>query len=257
MYLYFNKKGILTTVIPHGDVVRQGNDLHLTFCVDTDFFADKTPNSELSWTMNVKVRQPGKRDYNGPFLPHNRETAKFKKTLDSEITYDLQNDTYYYMFLFTIDSSLSTSIPGNIELFVSLHSVELDGNNQVISENHEYEGKVDLFVEKVLGYGKTTTAITATQYEYLLKQINALQIGNQQIINMINGTDVDLDPFIKRYDSLYEFPAFGDLKTIYIANNTSSVYIWTGIGGGYKNICNFEDIETIDGGDAHGRKNNE
>ena len=256
MYLYFNKRGILTTKISHGDQVRQGNDLKLVFCLDTDFFDDKMPNSDSLWTMNVNIQQPGQQDYKGPFLPLSKGIEKFSKTIDSEITYDLKEENNYYMFHFLIPKQDSTSIAGEIQVFVSLHSVEKDQEGIIISENHEYEGTVSLFVERTLGYKLEQNKITQSEYEFLLKQINALQIGNQQIINMINGTDVDLDPFIKRYDTLYNFPNLGDLKTIYIANDTLDVYIWGGISQGFKNICNFEDIDKINGGNANGRENN-
>ena len=41
MFLYFDKEGTLKTKIDHGEKLRQGGDMNVTVCLDTDFWSSK------------------------------------------------------------------------------------------------------------------------------------------------------------------------------------------------------------------------
>lgn len=115
MFLYFDKQGTLKTAIPHGKPVRQGDDLQLVVCLDSDFFTDVVTKD--NWSLQLFLTLPnGKDALSTAILPTKipTSTTVFKKTVDSEITYDLVDGTAYWMYEFDIPASQSTVYDGNL-----------------------------------------------------------------------------------------------------------------------------------------------
>lgn len=128
MYLYFDNTGKLATQIPHGEIPRQGNNLHLVVCFDKNF-VDK-------FTTGVSARvkmQDG--NWSSPFIFDNPHIIKFTKTTDSEITYSLVDGEDYLMYETTIDTSYSTAVYGNTEVEVTAYNnvVKVISNDEDLS----------------------------------------------------------------------------------------------------------------------------
>lgn len=141
MYLYFDNTGKLATQIPHGEIPRQGNNLHLVVCFDKNF-VDKFVTGV---SARVKM-QDG--NWSSPFIFDNPHVVKFTKTTDSEITYSLVDGEDYLMYETTIDTSYSTAVYGNTEVEVTAYNnvVKVISNDEDLSnymnDNSIPEGSV-------------------------------------------------------------------------------------------------------------------
>lgn len=141
MYLYFDNTGKLATQIPHGEIPRQGNNLHLVVCFDKNF-VDKFVTGV---SARVKM-QDG--NWSSPFIFDNPHVVKFTKTTDSEITYSLVDGEDYLMYETTIDTSYSTAVYGNTEVEVTAYNnvVKVISNdedlNNYMNDNSIPEGSV-------------------------------------------------------------------------------------------------------------------
>lgn len=115
MFLYFDKQGTLKTAIPHGNPVRQGDDLQIVVCLDSDFFVD--PVTKDNWSLQLFLTLPNGENSLGTGTSPTKiptSTTIFKKTVDSEITYDLVDGKSYWMYEFDIPASQSTVYDGNL-----------------------------------------------------------------------------------------------------------------------------------------------
>ena len=161
MYLYFDKSGKISTVIPHGDPARQGSLLRLYVCFDYDFFTDKGLNRE-NIEVNVKLKMPGQ-DMGVANSPIIEPTlTRFEKNIFSEVTYNLIPGKRYWIYKFEIDSKDSTNYPGKLAISTSLL--------EKTSSSELYEASTEIFVEKT--FGKTqAVALDTIELEDIKKQI--------------------------------------------------------------------------------------
>ena len=179
MYLYFNQEGDLTTNIPHGEILRQGSFLNITVCLDLDFFYNKEENQE-DWKVNMQLGLP-----NGV-----KSTTKivsdfsievFRKTNDSEITYDLIDGREYYMYKFKFTPEQATFLAGKLEIYTSLvkYVAILDqygvSTGQFSEEEIMYNGLAIAYVEKIFGFGMRNIVDESNlHYNNLVAQINEI-----------------------------------------------------------------------------------
>lgn len=176
MYLYFNKQGKLTTAIPHGEPVRQGNMLNLYVCLDKDFFSSKNYNPE-DWIMQVETKladgEPGQlliaSAENGPTL------FKFNKLIDSEVVYDLIPGKIYYRYEFKIDYEYSTKVAGVMETQISICSLD-----QAIN----YFGVAEIFVERTFNFSDSIKDEEELSYDIFKSQLELIE---QQIQNLYSS----------------------------------------------------------------------
>ena len=178
MYVYFNNEGVLKTTIPHGEPVRQGSNLNLYICLETDFFTSKNENIE-DWTVNVDLILPNEKIGTTKLLTTKvnniPETIIFQKTNDSEVTYDLKNGKDYLCYEFSFTPETSTVYAGTLIAAISLIKIDMvDG--VVISKDTKYFGNANIFVEKTFGYGKRIVDESSLHYQNLVDQINDLNI---------------------------------------------------------------------------------
>lgn len=127
MYLYFDKDGVLKTKIDHGEKLRQGGDLHITVCLDYDFWLAKgwhigERNSAL---MSLKIVTPQGLDGVDatvstidftPDGPLDGELSTFERLYGSEVVYNLIPGNVYLMYKFHVPASTSRDFWGKVEL---------------------------------------------------------------------------------------------------------------------------------------------
>lgn len=184
MYLYFNNEGELTTNIPHGEILRQGSFLNIVVCLDLDFFHSKEENQE-DWKVNIQLGLP-----NGIIgttkIVSDFKIATFRKTNDSEATYDLIDGKEYYMYKFSFTPEQATTVAGKLEIYTSLVKMIaiLDGNGvstgEYSEENIVYNGTTISYIERVFGYDKRNIVDESNlHYNNLVAQINEIDIRKE------------------------------------------------------------------------------
>lgn len=237
MYLYFNNEGDLTTNIPHGEILRQGSFLNIVVCLDLDFFYNKGEN-QADWKVNVQLGLP-----NGIIgttkIVSDFEIATFRKTNDSEATYDLIDGKEYYMYKFLFTPAQATTVAGKLEIYTSLVKMItiLDGNGistgEYLEENIVYNGTTISYIERVFGYDKRNVVDESNlHYNNLVAQINEIDIrkANRTEYTLNNSTTLVNHTFIDKNE------------TSYVANNIAAVTLRlpTIVNFGFKSKVNIK-----------------
>lgn len=135
MYVYFDKKGTLTTIIPHGETIRQGNDIHLTVCFDKNYDRFKS-------NMTVRAKMRGEDNWSVAYTFSNPHIITFKKLFDSEMTYDLQDNTQYVAYDIKLPYATSTNVYGKGKLIINVFS-NIIGTKTTLRELDETPGLQD------------------------------------------------------------------------------------------------------------------
>ena len=123
MYLYFNKQGVLTTVIPHGEPVRQGSTLNLYVCFDEDYFSNKEELNKFVISSSLNLPSSNNRSTDFIFQNYPSHPVLFEKLIDSEITYDLIPGKYYWIFHQELAPELSTVNSGKLTINVKIEKI--------------------------------------------------------------------------------------------------------------------------------------
>lgn len=157
MYLYFNKNGDLTTKIPHGEIVRQGNSIDLYICFPLEF----SQNLE-EYKINVEFIKPAS---SIPFTLEADYIGKkeFYKLKDSEVTFDLIDGKKYHTFY--LKCSNVTVDSGILRINFSLKK----------DEEEFFLESTEIFIEKTIGFNKNDTTIDNDEFEYLKNKIEELE----------------------------------------------------------------------------------
>lgn len=206
MYVYFNKEGRITTKIPHGEIVRQGNPLNLYICLADGLFPDSDYISK--WSASVKFIYPDKTV--STEFPYSIEDGplrkRFKKLSDSEITFDLISGKSYYTFVFNIAAQYSTNIPGDVTAIIKLYN--RDNNTEF------YQDNLNFFVENTIGGNKFSSNISHNQHNILTNKINSLNSYIAEISEKIDIFSTSILPPIITDDMSKNF----NLGKIYVLN---------------------------------------
>lgn len=177
MYLYFNKEGILETIIPHGETVRQGSYLNIYVLLDDDFFSSRG-DSQDQYSINVELAFPNNTIGTVNAVPVDEPTIKpFERLDDSEITYSLEEGKEYWTYHFRFTPAQSTMYAGKIFALVSIMQTTLidpDDMESAVEEDLLYYGKADIYVEKVFGAARRTVNEGELHYKNLVTQLNEL-----------------------------------------------------------------------------------
>ena len=188
MYLYFNKEGILSTIIPHGETVRQGSYLNIYVLLDDDFFVDRGESIE-QYSVNVELAFPNNTIGTVSTIPVNEpKLLPFEKLDDSEITYELIDGAQYWTYHFRFTPNQATLYAGKIFAMVSVMQTELidpDNIESAIEKDLLYYGKADIYVEKVFGIARRMVDESQLHYKNLVIQLNEL---NKKKVNRLSLT---------------------------------------------------------------------
>lgn len=188
MYIYFNKEGVLTTQINHGEVARQGGTLRLYIAFDKDFDLSNK-------ILDIRFKKPSENYFsNINYFPDSQvpQFKVFEKVKNNEITYDLIEGQTYQVYTWTADSTVGiTDEYGNVSIVVRLFE-DTDGNNQTI-EKILMQGTFQLYVEKTYGNAKPQNTINQTEYNYLVNIVGNVdkRVGNLELHEIKNLSELD------------------------------------------------------------------
>ena len=161
MYIYFNSSLEPTTVIPHGEILRQGGDLNVYVCFDEEVqTAGKSISCSVIHNESV-IGTPHFLDYIG--------NRVFYRTKDSEVIYDLVEGQSYQTYHTKFYPNEATEEFGNITLSFEF----IDPKGKVTKT-----AAVKTYVEKTIGYSKPKIEITPSQYDQLIKEIQKIDAKN-------------------------------------------------------------------------------
>lgn len=169
MILYFNKTGELTTVIPHGEPVRQYNNINMYVYLDEDFFEDEEDREKHTFNLELTMPKVGATS-SVPQIMYYKGITQFKKLTDSEITYDLVDNKTYICYYSLVQSGLSTVYPGNLVCNISIVKTKDASSTEVVDT--QYLGMAQIFVERTFGSTKRVSDTSAAQYQQMLNQLN-------------------------------------------------------------------------------------
>lgn len=172
MYIYFNKEGIITTQIPHGEVIRQGGTFTLSF-----FFEGIEDVSQYS--LSIAFKRPGDKEF-GTIWPistaYPSSNEPFKKIRSNEMTYSFVEGKKYKLYDYECNLLTGASEKyGNVQALVKL----CDENSLTFNESSPQsvkkvivEGLIQFYVEKSYGDNYNTN-ITMDQFNALLTYLNS------------------------------------------------------------------------------------
>ena len=184
MILYFNKFGELTTSIPHGEPVRQGNNINLYVYLDVDFF--ETDEDIETHKINIEFTMPKNGAVSSvPQIMQFQGIKQFKKITDSEIIYDLVNNREYLCYYSLVQSGISTVYPGNLIANVSIVNTENAESTEV--KDVRYTGSAQIFVERTFGSTQRVSDVSSSHYQQLLNQLNNFVAQKEDRAN-VGGT---------------------------------------------------------------------
>lgn len=231
MYLYFDKTGKISTVIPHGEPARQGSPLKLFICFDYDFFESKGLQRE-NIGVYVKITKPGQKNPGVAISPITEPTLeKFDKNIFSEVTYNLIPGKRYWTYKFSIMAQESTEYAGKIKVATFLLDKaqtvnDLNESGQLVPDkNIYYQATTDIFVEKTFGNPQTITLENPFDEESIIN--NILEKYGSKIDNLegtrrfFRGTELPTDGYTS--NDIFLNTSTGD---IYKAISTEEVLEW-------------------------------
>lgn len=117
MFLYFDKEGTLKTKIDHGEKLRQGGDMNVTVCLDTDFWSSKN-RGDYSLELNALLMTLVFPDETKSISQTADSVSErvFEKLYDSEIVYDLVPGKTYLMYDFFFSAESATPYFGKLRI---------------------------------------------------------------------------------------------------------------------------------------------
>lgn len=117
MFLYFDKEGTLKTKIDHGEKLRQGGDMNVTVCLDTDFWSSKK-RGDYSLELNALLMTLVFPDETKSISQTADSVSErvFEKLYDSEIVYDLVPGKTYLMYDFFFSAESATPYFGKLRI---------------------------------------------------------------------------------------------------------------------------------------------
>ena len=168
MYLYFDKQGVLTTQIPHGEIVRQSGTftMHFVFENDYDFVNQHT--------LTIAFKRPGEKDFGiFRYITTNQPRIEiFKKIKPSEVTYSFVEGQAYKIYEFVCDELVAaTERAGEVQAVVRILDKNSLNHGKVSVENIIAQGLIQFHVERTFGIPYSNT-ISPSQYSYLLAYIS-------------------------------------------------------------------------------------
>lgn len=176
MYIYFDKERKLNTILPHGEVPRQGQSLNIYVLLDNDY---DTENSKFS----LRYKMPTKNFFEADILSKEIKEEKFEAYPNENIS-NLKNGETYKIIHFDLSDTHITDFAGNVQIVIS--QMILDSENQAI-ESTKVFGKVIFYIEET--YGLTPDqglGMTLTEYQSLINYINdiatSVEIGNVEAL---------------------------------------------------------------------------
>lgn len=197
MYIYFNKLGELTTIIPHGEIVRQGTWFTLNVALDKDVDMSNL-NMWFRFKRRGNERFVGDENYQGHFDMIKSGIQTFHKVEPKEATFDLVDGQDYAIFTYKVSTDTGlTAIDGNVEIVFTLTEQVTSEDGQQVTEDVKMQGRANIYVEPTYGlHPERGLDLSVSEYATIMQTINQLQnslkVTNITIVestNVVNDTE--------------------------------------------------------------------
>ena len=180
MIFYYDKKGALVTVLPHGEMPRQCGSLKIYVYLDTDIdMSDKS--------MRVRFKTPGKVVFSSDFVMEKEGVKTFEPLSKEENVGSLISGESYYVLSKNLSDTEANDIPGNLQLVFTLQTNE---GNEIVKSS--VFGRAQIFIEETLGLAPNSgVGMTYNEYMVLLGELNGYDIKiSNHIFNNNNPHNV-------------------------------------------------------------------
>lgn len=158
MYIYFSKNGKVNTILPHGEVPRQGGILNLYLLFDID---DTVTNTTLRYKL------PTKNFFEADVIADTIVSEIEFNALTGENIGGLINGNTYKQQYYKLTNI--TDYAGNVEIAITKNTTSM-------------LAKTIVFIEPTLGLEKNKgIGMTISEYDTLIKAINGFKDGNGEI----------------------------------------------------------------------------
>ena len=193
MFLYFDKEGTLKTKIDHGEKLRQGGDMNVTVCLDTDFWSSKK-RGDYSLELNALLMTLVFPDETKSISQTADSVSErvFEKLYDSEIVYDFVPGKTYLMYDFFFSAESATPYFGKLR-------INLTAGNSITTNDYVRFGDESEWIssDPVLASGEAGIAESYDSYGNVT-YISKIGRGNVKF-TALNGARVqtsELDPVL-------------------------------------------------------------
>ena len=202
MFLYFDKEGTLKTKIDHGEKLRQGGDMNVTVCLDTDFWSSKK-RGDYSLELNALLMTLVFPDETKSISQTADSVSErvFEKLYDSEIVYDLVPGKTYLMYDFFFSAESATPYFGKLR-------INLTAGNSITTNDYVRFGEDTVWKssDPVLASGEVGIAKSYDSYGDVT-YISKIGQGNVKLQNLTVRE-------FKRPDSTPSFPVKRAVYTV-------------------------------------------
>jgi hypothetical protein len=177
MWVYFNAQGDLTTVLLHGQSIRQGNDFDLYICFGPDEADINTSH------VNIQCKIPGATSYIsnvGTLVNADSPLIFFHKNSATENTGDFVDGNQYACFHYKIQAFEGVTAKfGEVQTVISAVGVD----------QTEYQGLLKINVERTYGKDDNSELITRSEYNKLVEMIAGTVTLTQQGFTFATAVD--------------------------------------------------------------------
>ena len=195
MWVYLNNNGIPSTRIPHGEVIRQRGSFNIYIAFEKSDFkvnglefesevALLSYLKEGNFVTTIHFKRPSEPEFNDfRYIDEDHISIKtFKKTHDSEVTYDLVDGKRYVVYSFHGEPDLIDEY-GNYEASITFYQVNGEDVEVGVQEVHNIlkTGNIKFYVEKTYGEAEPNKAISISQYDYLLNYVKSIPRLDRQL----------------------------------------------------------------------------
>lgn len=254
MFLYFDKEGTLKTKIDHGEKLRQGGDMNVTVCLDTDFWSSKK-RGDYSLELNALLMTLVFPDETKSIFQTADSVSErvFEKLYDSEIVYDLVPGKTYLMYDFFFSAESATPYFGKLRINLTAGNSITTNDYVKIGEDTEWISLDPILASGEAGIAKSYDSYGDYTYTSKIGQGNvkftALDGSKVQMseldpvlppqegsiygnywINTINNTVWLYNESLRTWSQVITFGITDTVEPITIAFATTEAYVEKTIG---------------------------
>ncbi|MBR3208868.1 MAG: hypothetical protein IKF82_01225 [Bacilli bacterium] len=214
MYIYFDNKGVLTTILQHDEpVIRQGSSfkVHLLFETDCPYLVNSNNLPYSVATIRFKKSKDSQFG-NEILLTKQSDLYKFEQ-LPNENIFSLEDGKKYIHFLYEDESGINSAQNGVLLAAITIYKPVIedtndDGDTEDVTDIAVAEvcatGRIMLYVEEVTG-DSPTPDLTTSEYQYLLTVVGRLY-------NSITGGVEGIDTGSVKVNDLLQLAEGAEIK---------------------------------------------
>lgn len=254
MFLYFDKEGTLKTKIDHGEKLRQGGDMNVTVCLDTDFWSSKK-RGDYSLELNALLMTLVFPDETKSISQTADSVSErvFEKLYDSEIVYDLVPGKTYLMYDFFFSAESATPYFGKLRINLTAGNSITTNDYVKIGEDTEWISSDPILASGEAGIAKSCDSDGNCTYTSKIGQgnVNFTELDGARVqtseldpvlppqegsiygnywINTINNTVWLYNESLSAWTQVVTFGVNDTVEPVTIAFATTEAYVEKTIG---------------------------